>query len=236
MNDDVAKANQREIIKTVTNAEGQCIWDPDIMEDDDSNDEAEEVQIQEEEGIPALPDWVEMVQNLDVTLDAHLVDKIVMLLQWHTEMLECQVMVSKMLAELGKLVDLVTFRLILQTVIWPIHHINIPDSHMPALEKTKKVKLTREVKIVCHIAPNPDLMKDWVEDSMTLYLAATLYYWFEKIIVKSSNMKQVAGQFRVQLMGLCRCINGRIYKGGSAAQKQRTGTASDTTPKKVPKK
>ena len=56
MNDDVAKANQREIIKTVTNADGQCIWDPDIMEDDDSNDEAEEVQIQEEEGIPALPD------------------------------------------------------------------------------------------------------------------------------------------------------------------------------------
>ena len=106
-------------------------------------------------------------------------------------------MVSKMLVELGKLVDLVTFRLILQTVIWPIHHINIPDSHMPAPEKTKKAKLMREEKMVRHITPNPDLMKDWVDDSVTLYLAATLYYWLEKIITKSSNMKWVAGQFRV---------------------------------------
>ena len=110
MNDDVAKANQREIIKTVTNANRQCIWDPDIMEDDDGDDKAKEVQIQEEEGILTLPDWVEMVQNLDVTLDAHQVNKIMMLLQCHTKMLECQVMVSKMLAELGKLVDPVTFR------------------------------------------------------------------------------------------------------------------------------
>ena len=197
MNDDVAKANQREIIKTVTNANRQCIWDPDIMEDDDGDDKAKEVQIQEEEGILTLPDWVEMVQNLDVTLDAHQVNKIMMLLQCHTKMLECQVMVSKMLAELGKLVDPVTFRLVLQTVIWPIHHINIPDSQMAAPKKTKKAKLIRQVKMVCHIAPNPNLMKDWAEDSVTLYLATTLYYWFEKIIMKSSNMKQVVGQFRV---------------------------------------
>ena len=176
-----------------------------------------------------------MVQNLDVTLDAHQVNKIVMLLQCHSEMLEWHVMVSKMLAELGKSVDLVTFSLILQMVIWPIHHINIPDSHMPAPKKTKKAKLMREEKMVCHITPNPNLMKDWVDDSVTLYLAATLYYWFEKIITKSSNMKQVAGQFLVWLTGLCRCINGRIYEGGSTAQKWRSSTASDTIPKKVPK-
>ena len=169
----------------------------DVCKAEGDDDKAEEVQIQEEEGIPALPDWVEMVQNLDVTLDAHQVDKILMLLQCHAEMLEHQAMVSKMLVELGKSVDLVTFRLILQTVIQPIHHINIPDLHMPAPEKTKKVKLMREVKMICCIAPNPDLMKDWVEDSVTLYLATTLYYWFEKIIMKSSNMKWVAGQFRV---------------------------------------
>ena len=68
---------------------------------------------------------------------------------------------------------------------------------MTAPEKTKKAKLMRETKIVHRITPNPDLMKDWAEDSATLYLAATLYYWFEKVIVKSSNMKRVAGQFRV---------------------------------------
>ena len=117
-----------------------------------------------------------MVQNLDVTLDAHQVDKIVILLQCHSKMLECQAMVSKMLAELGILVDLVTFRLILQTVIWPIQHINIPDLHMPAPKKTKKAKLMREEKMFCHIAPNPNLIKDWADDSVTLYLAATLYY------------------------------------------------------------
>ena len=66
---------------------------------------------------------------------------------------------------------------------------------MPAPEKTKKVKLTREEKMVHCIAPNPNLMKYWVDDSVTLYLAATLYYWFEKIIMKSSNMKWVVGQF-----------------------------------------
>ena len=163
--------------------------------EDDNDDEVKEVQIQEEQGVPMLSDWVEMVQNLDVTLDAHQVNKIVMLLQCHSEMLEHQAMVSKMLAELGKLVDPVTFRLILQTVIWPIHHINIPDSHMPAPEKTKKVKLMREEKMVHCITPNPDLMKDWVDDSLTLYLATTLYYWFKKIITKSSNMKWVVGQF-----------------------------------------
>ena len=192
------------------------------MEDDNDDDQVEEVQVLEEleeQGVPTPPDWVEMVQNLDVTLDAHQVNKIVMLPQCHSKMLENQVMVSKMLAELGKSVDLVTFRLILQMVIQPIHHINIPDSHIPAPKKTKKAKLTREEKMVCQITPNPNLMKDWADDSVTLYLAATLYYWFEKIITKCSNMKQVAGQFRVQLMGLHRCINGRIYKGGSAAQK-----------------
>ena len=54
------------------------------MEDNNGNDEAKEVQIQEKEGVLAPPDWVEMVQNLDVTLDAHQVDKIMMLLQCHT--------------------------------------------------------------------------------------------------------------------------------------------------------
>ena len=73
------------------------------MEDDDNNDEVKEVQIQEEQGVPAQPDWVEMVQNLDITLDAHQVNKIVMLLQCHSEMLECQVMVSKMLSRIGQI-------------------------------------------------------------------------------------------------------------------------------------
>ena len=56
-------------------------------------------------------------------------------------MLEQQAMVSKMLAELEKSVELVTFRLILQTMIWPMHQINLPDSYMPVPKKVKKAKL-----------------------------------------------------------------------------------------------
>ena len=115
-------------------------------------------------------DWVDMVQSLDVTLDTNQIDKIIMLLQCHSEMLECQAMVSKMLAELGKSVDPVTFRLILQTVIRPVHQINLPDSYLTVPKKVKKVKLLRDVKIIHQITPNPELMKDWAEDSMTSLL------------------------------------------------------------------
>ena len=80
-------------------------------------------------------------------------------------------------------------------------------------------------------------MKDWAEGSATLYLAGTIYYWLEKVITKTSNMKCMAAKFRVHLTALQKCINSRIYKGGMAAQKWKTGTTSrDKTPTKAPKK
>ena len=88
MYSNITKANRKEIIKMVTNTDGQCIWDPDIMEEDEDNDDSDDVQIQEEEGVPAPLDWVDMVQNMEVMLDAHQIDKIVMLFQCHSEMLE----------------------------------------------------------------------------------------------------------------------------------------------------
>ena len=171
----VLKANWKEIINTVTDADGCCIWDPDMMaEDTDNKDNDEDIDIQVEEGEPTPPDWVNLVQSLDMELDAHQIDKIVMLLQCHSEMLELQVMVSKMLAELGKLVDSGTFRLILQTMIWPMHQINLSDTFLAAPKKAKKVNLPREAKIICQITPNPDKMTKWSEDSATLYLAVTI--------------------------------------------------------------
>ena len=140
-----------------------------------------------------------------------------------------------MLVEVGKSVDPVTFRLILQMVIWPMHQINLPEAFLATPKKAKKMKLSREAKIVCKIAPNPDKMTQWLEDRATLYLAATIFYWMEKAVAKTSNMKHVAGKFRIHLLGLHRCINGRIYKGGTMAQKHKASTA-DTTPKKTPKK
>ena len=45
MNDDVARTNQREIVNTVTTANGQCIWDPDIMEENNNDNKVKEVQV-----------------------------------------------------------------------------------------------------------------------------------------------------------------------------------------------
>ena len=84
----ITKANRKEIIKMVTNTDGQCIWDPDIMEEDEDDGDSDDVQIQEEEGVTTPPDWVDMVQNLELMLNAHQIDKIVMLLQCHSEMLK----------------------------------------------------------------------------------------------------------------------------------------------------
>ena len=83
-----------------------------------------------------------------------------------------------------------------------MHQINLPDSHLPVPTKAKNVKLLREVKIICQIVPNPKLMKDWAEDSTTLYLAGTIYYWLKKVITKTSDMKHVVAQFRVHLKAL----------------------------------
>ena len=39
----IAKANRKEIMKMVTNTDGQCIWDPDIMEEDKDDDDSDDV-------------------------------------------------------------------------------------------------------------------------------------------------------------------------------------------------
>ena len=116
----VAKANCKEILKTVTNPDGKCICNPKIMDDDDDDGNGNEqgnVQVQEEAGIPATLDWVDVIQSLDITLDEHQMDKLCMLLKCHSGMLERQVMCSRMLAELGRTLHPVTFCLILQKVI-----------------------------------------------------------------------------------------------------------------------
>ena len=56
--------------------------------DMDDEDDDEDIDIQEEEGVPTPPDWVNIIQRLDMELEAHQIDKIVMLLQCHSEMLE----------------------------------------------------------------------------------------------------------------------------------------------------
>ena len=75
-------------------------------------------------------------------------------------------------------------------------------------------------------------MTEWADESATLYLTATIYYWIEKMIGCTSNMKKVANAFRVKLMALRWCINRCIYKGGTAEQK---GKSNSTSPEAQPK-
>ena len=77
------------------NPNGECIWNPEII--NDNNDEEDDgqqgdVQVQEEAGMPAAPDWVDIIQSLDVTLDKHQTDKLCMLLKCHSKMLKRQAM------------------------------------------------------------------------------------------------------------------------------------------------
>ena len=62
-------------------------------------------------------------------------------------------------------------------------------------------------------------MKEWGEDSATLYLAATILYYVHCAILGKSNMNTTAKVFQVTLTGLRHCINGRKYVGGSELKK-----------------
>ena len=183
------------------------------------------MQVQEETGVPPAPDWVDIIHSLDITLDEHQTDKLCMLLKCHTEMLERQAMCSKMLAKLGKLLDPVMFCLILQTVIWPLHQINLPDLYLLVLKQQPKKKAMREMNIICCITPNPNLMKEWANESATLYLTATIYYWLENTIAVADPGFPIGGCGPHRGHGLprqlrfikCICQNERIgsLRGGA---------------------
>ena len=95
MYDPIRWANKDAVIKTVTNPDGACIWDPstqDADQDNEDDDDAKpDVQIQEE-GVPAPPDWVGSHPELDTEIDKHQMDNFCMLLKCHAEMLERQAM------------------------------------------------------------------------------------------------------------------------------------------------
>ena len=80
-------------------------------------------------------------------------------------------------------------------------------------------------------------MTEWADESATLYLAVTIYYWIEKMIGCTSNMRKVANTFRVKLMALRWCINGCIYKGGTATHRRKSDSTSfEAQPKSSKKK
>ena len=93
----VSKANRREIVKTVTNPDSECIWNPEIIDDnDDEEDDGQQgdVHVQEEAGMPVAPDWVDVIQSLDVMLNKHQTDKLCMLPKCHYKVLKRHAMCS----------------------------------------------------------------------------------------------------------------------------------------------
>ena len=120
---------------------------------------------------------------------------------------------------LGKLTTLVshkTFLTIANTTVKPLHQVTLPSP------VTMKLTLPAPPKHVHHnewifqkISPDPAKLKDWAEDSATLYLAVTLSYTLGKALLGSRNMRDMAKTFCVKLTSFWHCINGRKYMGGS---------------------
>ena len=131
-------------------------------------------------------------------------------------MLEWQGQVSMLLGKLSTPVDHKTLLTIANTMVKPLHQITLP----PAVT-TKLTPLAPPRCVPCNewifqkILPDLAKLKDWAEDSAMLYLTATLSYTLRKVLLGSSNMKDIAKTFHVKLTTLQHCINSHKYTGGS---------------------
>ena len=125
---------------------------------------------------------------------------------------------------LGKLATSVSPKLylaILNSTVKPLHQVTLPPVVTTKLIPPKKPRHPSETEQLAElISPDPEYMKPWANKSATLYLATTLHYVLRKAVVGMENMKQTAKLFRVKLMGLHHCINGRKYEGGSKKMAQ----------------
>ena len=164
----------------------------------------------------AQQDPKDVMHGLDETLSDDQVRLIEKLLHSHVCMLKWQGQVSMLLGKLVTSVSPKMYLALLNATVKPMHQVMLPEAvktHLTPPESPKKVKQT--VAIADKVTPDLEYMKPWAEDLVTLYLVATLHYVIRKMIVGSINMKQTAKSFRGRLMGLCHCINGHKYEGGS---------------------
>ena len=211
------KANRTAVLESISDAEAHCIWDT-LEEPDDSD---EEISVQKEEDAPKFINCVEFLQSVDEDLMEDQTKQIVQLFKSHCIMLEQQAQVSHQLAELGQTLSPKMFLLILQSSVQPMYQLTIPEKFMPKFTSQEK-KPSRDEKIIRNISPDSGQPTQWAENSVTLYLAATIQYYIRWAISKQGNMKDLAKEFHVKLMVLKKCINGRKYKGGSQAVRKRT--------------
>ena len=98
--------------------------------------------------------------------------------------------------------------------------VTLPAAMITKLEPPAALKkVSFNEKIAWKITLDPELMKDWAEDSATSYLAATINYYVHYAFLEGSNMKDTAKMFHIKLTALHHYINGRKYTGGSKAKK-----------------
>ena len=134
-------------------------------------------------------------------------------------MLEHQAQVPHQLAELSQTLSPKMFLLLLQSSVWPVYQLSIPEKFMPKFTSPKK-KPSRDEKIIRKISLDSGQLTQWAENITTLYLAATIHYYVRQAISKQGN--NLAKEFHVKLMALKKCINSRKYEGGSQAARRRT--------------
>ena len=140
----------------------------------------------------------------------------------HECMLEYQACTSMVLSKVAMELTPQMYLTVIKVSVKATHQITLPEEVQVKLKASpKNLKLTRNKRIVKRISPDPEGMKDWGEDSATLYLAATYTYYIQKAICGTSNMVIMFKKFRVKLTALRRCINSCRYKGGSSASKKR---------------
>ena len=211
------KANRRAVLESISDTEAHCIWD--TLEDLDQSDD--EMTIQEEADTPKFINWVDFLQLIDEDLTEDQMKCIVQLFKSHCMMLEHQAQVSHQLAELGQMLSLKMFLLVLQNLVWPMFQLTIPEKFMPKFPSPMK-KPSRDEQIIRKVLPDSKQLTQWAENSATLYLVATIHYYVRKAISRQGNMKDLTKQFWVTLTALEKCINGRKYEGGSQAARKRT--------------
>ena len=143
------------------------------------------------------------MHGLDEMLSDDQVRLLEKLLHSHVCILEWQGQVSMLLGKLVTSVSQKMYLTLLNATVKLMHQVLLPEAMKAQLtppENPKKGK--QRVTIMGNVMPDPEYMNPWLEDSATLYLAATLHYIIRKLIIGSSNMKQTAKSFRVKLMGL----------------------------------
>ena len=207
------KANRRVVLESISDTEAHCIWD--TLEDPDQSDN--EMTIQEETDA----NWVDFLQSIDKDLIEDQMKNIVQPFKSHCIMLEHQAQVSHQLAELSQMLSPKVFLLVLQNSVWPMFQLTILEKFKPKFPSPTE-KPSRDEQIIRKVLPYSKQLTQWAENSATLYLVATVYYYMRKAISRQGSMKDLTKQFRVKLTVLKRCINGRKYEGGSQVARKRT--------------